>query len=305
MTTHLSDVARTVTTSGSNDYATFRRALRRVSPQLARPLPWIGHPDPWAVLVSEFMLQQTQTSRVIEPWARFLDVLPTPNACANAPLARVLRLWSGLGYHRRAKALHEAARRIRDDFGGVVPNNVAQLRSLPGVGEYTANAIASFAFSRRVAVLDTNVGRVLARAVANRRLSSPEARAIADDLLPRSNVAAFNQALLDLGATFCKATPRCKICPVASSCRWQREGGLDPAPHSAGVSRPQSQFEGSDRQVRGRILAALRSTEQTASELQSRVAASETQRFANILQSLIGDGLVERVGRVVRLVGDD
>jgi A/G-specific adenine glycosylase len=284
VSTHLPDVARTVTTSGSNDYATFRRALRRVSPQLARPLPWIGHPDPWAILVSEFMLQQTTTSRVLEPWARFLDALPTPSACANAPLARVLRLWSGLGYHRRAKALHDAARRIRDDFGGVVPNDVADLRSLPGVGEYTAHAIASFAFSRHVAVLDTNVGRVL---------------------LPRSNVAEFNQALLDLGATFCRATPRCEICPVVKACRWRREGGRDPAPHSAGVSRPQSKFEGSDRQVRGRILAALRSTEQTATQLQSGMEASDTPHFTNILQSLISDGLVERVGRIVRLVGDE
>jgi A/G-specific adenine glycosylase len=305
VSTRLLDVARTVTTSGSNDYATFRRALRRVSPQLARPLPWIGHPDPWAILVSEFMLQQTATSRVMEPWARFLEALPTPSACANAPLARVLRLWSGLGYHRRARALHEAARRIRDDFDGVVPSDVADLRSLPGVGEYTAHAIASFAFLRRVAVLDTNVGRVLARAVANRRLPTSEARSIARELLPPSNVAAFNQALLDLGATFCRATPRCELCPMAKACRWRREGGPDPAPHSAGVSRPQSKFEGSDRQVRGRILAALRSTKQTATQLQLGVGVSDAQHFTNILQSLISDGLAEHVGRVVRLVGDE
>jgi A/G-specific adenine glycosylase len=302
---HPCDVAPTVTTSGSNGYATFRRALRRASPQLARSLPWIGHPDPWAVLVSEFMLQQTQSSRVIEPWERFLEALPTPTACANAPLAIVLRLWSGLGYNRRAKALHDTARCIRDQFGGDVPNDVAQLRSLPGVGEYTANPIASFAFSRRVAVLDTNVGRVVARAVANRSLKPSEARLIADALLPRSNVAAFNQALLDLGATFCKAVPRCVECPVAATCRWQHEGGLDPAPKSAGVSRPQSKFEGSDRQVRGRILMALRSTEQTATELKTRAATRESQHFAKILQSLIGDGLVEQVGGVVRLVGDE
>jgi A/G-specific adenine glycosylase len=241
----------------------------------------------------------------MEPWARFLEALPTPSACANAPLARVLRLWSGLGYHRRARALHEAARRIRDDFDGVVPSDVADLRSLPGVGEYTAHAIASFAFLRRVAVLDTNVGRVLARAVANRRLPTSEARSIARELLPPSNVAAFNQALLDLGATFCRATPRCELCPMAKACRWRREGGPDPAPHSAGVSRPQSKFEGSDRQVRGRILAALRSTKQTATQLQLGVGVSDAQHFTNILQSLISDGLAEHVGRVVRLVGDE
>lgn len=305
MTPLPSDVALTVTTSGGNDYATFRRALRRVSPALARPLPWIRHPDPWAVLVSEFMLQQTQTSRVIEPWAQFLNTLPTPTACANAPLATVLRLWSGLGYNRRAKALHESARHIRDEFGGEVPSEIVDLKSLPGVGDYTANAIASFAFSRRVAVLDTNVGRVLARALVNRRLKPSEARVVAHDLLPRSNAAAFNQALLDLGATFCRAMPRCVVCPVASSCRWRLEGGPDPAPLSAGVSRPQSKFEGSERQVRGRILAELRTTECTATDLQSRVVTQPSQHFASILQSLMSDGLVEKVGRVVRLVGDE
>ncbi|MBW4077408.1 MAG: A/G-specific adenine glycosylase, partial [Acidobacteria bacterium] len=150
-----------MTTSGSNDYATFRRALRRAAPGLQRPLPWIRHPDPWAILVSEIMLQQTQTSRVVEPWSLFLQRFPTPGACADAPLSSVLTLWGGLGFPRRAKALHTTARMIRDDFDGVVPSDVRSLRSLAGVGEYTANAVASFAFGQRVAVLDTNVGRIV------------------------------------------------------------------------------------------------------------------------------------------------
>ena len=125
-------------------------------------MPWIGT-DPWSVLVSEVMLQQTQTSRVIGPWTRFLEAFPTPTSCADASLSEVLRLWSGLGYHRRAKALHDAAIMIRDDFGGMVPRQVDELRRLPGVGEYTANAVGSFAFGHRVAVIDTNVGRVLGR----------------------------------------------------------------------------------------------------------------------------------------------
>jgi A/G-specific adenine glycosylase len=256
------------------------------------------------VLVSEFMLQQTQTSRVVEPWRRFLVTFPTPRACADAPLSAVLRLWGGLGYHRRAKALHEAARRIRDHHDGEVPREVRELRSLPGVGEYTASAVASFAFAAPVAVLDTNVGRVLARALVNRTLSPAEARTVAQGLLPRSDPASFNQAMLDLGASYCKSSPLCASCPVAQVCRWRLEGGVDPAPRSAGVSRPQSAFEGSDRQARGRVLAALRTSDLTSTELRSRLDGVEAGRYELILASLVDDGLVERCGRVVRLAGD-
>ncbi len=304
MTSPPRDAVRTVTASGSSDDATFRRALRRASPRLSRPLPWIAHPDPWAVLVSECMLQQTSTSRVLEPWRRFVAAFPTASACADAPLADVLRLWGGLGYHRRAKALHEAARRIRDEFGDVVPSEVPVLRSLPGVGEYTANAVASFAFGRPVAVLDTNVGRVLARAVENRTLGAREARSVAHALLPRRDVASFNQSMLDLGAQFCRSSPRCDDCPVARVCRWRREGGDDPAPRSAGVSRPQKSFVGSDRQVRGRVLAVLSSGERTDVELRARLDDVEYGRYSSIVDDLVADGLVERHGRRVRLVGD-
>lgn len=291
-----------MTTSGRNDYATFRRALRRSEPQLKRQLPWIGHDDPWAVLVSEFMLQQTQTSRVLGPWQRFLEAFPSPSACAGAPLSDVLTLWSGLGYHRRAKALHDAARMIRDEFGGAVPSAVEALRRLPGVGEYTANAVASFAFGENVAVLDTNVGRVLARALANRPLRPVEARTIAQNLLPKSDSASFNQSMLDLGAQFCTSSPHCHDCPMARVCRWRREGGPDPAPNSAGVSRPQSTFEGSDRQVRGRVLAALRQRAQSSQQLfvELNVAGD---RGASVLAGLVRDGLIEQRGDVLSLPG--
>ena len=155
--------------AGGEHLNSIRRALKRAAPTLSRELPWVGCGDPWAIVVSEFMLQQTQTSRVIAPWQRFLDHFPTPTACANAPLGDVLRLWEGLGFHRRAKFLHDTAIALRDNHGGTVPRDVKELRSLPGVGAYTANAIASFAFGTPTAVLDTNVGRILARAVANRR----------------------------------------------------------------------------------------------------------------------------------------
>jgi A/G-specific adenine glycosylase len=257
------------------------------------------------VLVSEVMLQQTQTSRVIGPWTRFLEAFPTPSACADAPLSVVLRLWSGLGYHRRAKALHDAATVIRDDFGGAVPNEIAGLRRLPGVGEYTANAVGSFAFGERVAVVDTNVGRVLARAVANRTLKVAEARLEANELLPRTNAATFNQAMLDLGAQYCTSTPRCDTCPVARVCLWHTQGGVDPAPKSAGVSRPQPAFQGSDRQARGRVLAALRDGPCSLQQLLGTMNGVDASRGATLVDSLVADGLVERRGRIVTLRGDE
>lgn len=249
------------------------------------------------------MLQQTQTSRVVGPWTRFLEHFPTPTDCADAPLSAVLRLWSGLGYHRRAKALHDAAIMIRDEFGGVVPDEVAQLRRLPGIGEYSANAVASFAFGRNVAVVDTNVGRVLARALVNRTLTMSEARIEANELLPRSDVASFNQAMLDLGAQFCNATPRCHACPVARACKWKTEGGADPAPRSAGVSRPQTRFEGSQRQARGRVLDALRDRSRSVQELVTYLDG-DVARTTTLVAALVADGLVERHGRLVRLSGD-
>ena len=289
------------TASGSDDCVTFRRALRRAAPGLQRPLPWIDHADPWAILVSEVMLQQTQTSRVVSPWTRFLQTFPTANDCADAPLSRVLQLWEGLGYHRRAKALHAAAKRIRDDFAGELPRDASTLRLLPGVGEYTANAVASFAFGQRVAVIDTNVGRVLARALANRSLTQSEARVMARQLLPASNVAMFNQALLDLGSQFCRSVPVCATCPVQQHCAWFREGGDDPAPNSAGVSRAQSKFEGSNRQVRGQILGLLRERPLSNRRLLTSMTHVEEGRLAQIIEGLITDGLVERTTRGLKL----
>ena len=250
------------------------------------------------------MLQQTQTTRVIDPWTRFLEAFPTPTMCADAPLSDLLRLWSGLGYHRRAKSLHDAAKMIRDDYDGEVPSEVTDLRRLPGIGEYSANAIGSFAFGHRVAVVDTNVGRVLARALLNRTLSVREARVEANALLPRFNTASFNQAMLDLGAQYCTSKPRCESCPVARVCKWNREGGPDPAPRSAGVSRPQPTFRGSDRQVRGRVLAELRESPRSTQHLLASLVGVDVDRGAALIAGLVADGLIEQRGRVVRLSGD-
>lgn len=266
-------------------------------------MPWIGHGSPWAIFVSEVMLQQTQTFRVIEPWKNFLEAFPTPVDCAKAPLSRVIKLWSGLGFNRRAKNLHEAAKVMVRDFGGEVPRGVHELKSLPGIGDYTAHAVASFAFGEKVAVLDTNVGRVLARALANRTLSVKEAKSLADDVLDRRQPAKWNQSMLDLGAQFCKASPLCEECPVNAVCLFYRSGGDDPAPKSGGVSKPQSKFEGSDRQVRGQILKALGQDEIVSSTaMRRKFAHVDTVRYEAILESLVIDGLVGRTARSLKLV---
>lgn len=283
-----------MTTSGRSEYAAFRRALVRRSHSLSRDLPWIKDPRPWAVLVSEVMLQQTSTSRVLEPWRRFMERFPTPSSCAEAPLADVLAEWKGLGYPRRAKALHDTARILRDEYHDVVPSHVDTLRQLPGVGDYTSAAVASFAYGEAVAVLDTNVGRVLSRAIANRRLLPREARTLANELLPSRNAPAFNQSMLDLGAQFCRATPRCDVCPLAKYCAWKSEGGPDPAPLSAAVSRRQAPFHGSNRQLRGRVLSALLEGPSTRRELSKVVSELATSRGDEVLAGLVKDGLVAR-----------
>jgi A/G-specific adenine glycosylase len=247
------------------------------------------------------MLQQTQTSRVVEPWHRFLELFPTPTRCADAPLSSVLAAWTGLGYPRRAKALHGAARVIRDDHGGEVPSSVAQLLELPGVGEYTAHAVASFAFGERVAVLDTNVGRVLARALENRTLRHGEARALAASLVPSRDSARFNQAMLDLGAQFCRATPNCEFCPMRTNCAWQHEGGNDPAPKSAAVSRPQTAFKGSNRELRGRVMRELTLSPRTMRQIDRMLGGVGASRRREVLESLVRDGLVSRSGQTYSL----
>ncbi len=292
-----------MTTSGTSGEAAFRRALRRAAPGLARPLPWIGHEDPWAILVSEVMLQQTSTSRVVAPWTAFMERFPSPRACADASLADVLRAWAGLGYPRRARALHEAARAICHQHAGAVPRRGDELRRLPGVGPYTAAAVASFAFGDREAVLDTNVGRVLARAVANAPLGASNARALAQRLLPRRDVSSFNQAMIDLGATFCRAAPRCDACPVARVCRWRAEGGGDPAPRSAGVSRPQRPFAGSDRQIRGRVLRELGQAPRSAAALAVSFGDVEESRLDAVVDGLVVDGLIQRSANGLALAG--
>lgn len=266
-------------------------------------LPWRATDDPWAVLVSETMLQQTQVDRVASRYRSFLDRFPTPAVMAEAPRSDVIRLWHGLGYNRRAVHLHDAARTIVDRHGGRVPAELDGLLELPGVGPYTARAVASLAFGADVGVLDTNAARVLARACAGRPLRRAEAQALADDLVPRGRARAWNQAVMDLGAEVCtKRAPDCGCCPVVDACSWALSGRAapDPAVGTAGASAPQARFEGSDRQGRGRLVAALRSGAFPVD--QAAVVAGwpeEPERAARVVDALVADGLAEvRDGRL-------
>ncbi len=291
--------APTVTTPGP-EVAALRGALRAARGSLARDLPWVGCRDPWSVLVAEVMLQQTSTGRVVQHWEPFLRRFATPAACAAAPQSEVVAQWVGLGFNRRAQSLHRAAMVIEQSHGGCVPSTVDELVALPGLGPYSARAVASFAFGRAVGVVDTNAGRVLARAVANARLAPPAAQALADRLVAGVASAPVNQSLLDLGAQFCRARPRCEDCPARSACRWRRAGGPDPARNSAGVTQAQAPFAGSGREMRGALVRALRDGPRSRRALRARVGAPDG-RFEAALVALEREGLIEVAGRQIRL----
>ncbi|MCY3805622.1 MAG: A/G-specific adenine glycosylase [bacterium] len=261
-----------------------------------RDLPWRRTRDPWRVLVAEVMLQQTGVSRVLERYDDFCARFPTPAVCAAAPAGAVIEAWRGLGYNRRALHLHAAARRI-NAAGGRFPDDLDGLLALPGVGPYTARAVLALAFERDVGVVDTNVGRLLAR-LGGRRLTRAEAQRAADRLVPPGQAWLWNQALFDLGATVCtRRAPACAPCPVRQHCAWRGEGP-DPADGSAGVSVAQAPFEGSDRQCRGRLVEALRSGPQPASAAAHLMGLEDDPpRARRIVASLLRDGLViERDG---------
>lgn len=262
-----------------------------------RDLPWRRTRDPWAVLVSEVMLQQTHSSRVIPKWHAFLERFPSPAACAEAALGDVLQLWQGLGYPRRAKNLHDAAARIADL--GEFPSTLADLLQLPGVGQYTARAVLAFAFEQEAAVVDTNIARVLARVVGV-RLTARQAQEAADAYLPPGDAWAWNQCLMDLGAVLCRpAAAHCDMCPLQTACAWHGSGD-DPAVGSAGVSTRQARFDGSDRQARGRLMRSLNAGPVTVAQLPV-VMRCEAARAGRLTNDLEREGLVVRVGPVVCL----
>ena len=262
-------------------------ALIEWSARTRRDLPWRHTRDPWSVLVSELMLQQTQVARVIPKYHAFLQRFPTPAACAAAPAGDVVRAWAGLGYNRRALNLHATAVAVVQRHDGVLPDDLDALLALPGIGPYTARAVLAFAYERDVGVLDVNAARVVHR-TAGRRLPPRAAQIRADELVPPGEGWAWNQAMLDLGATVCtRRAPRCGECPVVAHCAWDGQSA-DPAP---GANR-QSTFEGSDRQGRGRLVDALRDGPVAIADV-PLVAGwpDDPTRAHRIADSLVADGL--------------
>lgn len=267
----------------------------------ARDLPWRSPgTDPWGVLVSEFMLQQTQVERVLPRWLEWMERWPTPSALAAEAPGEAVRAWGRLGYPRRALWLHRAAVEIAEQHDDRVPADIEQLLALTGIGPYTARAVAAFAFGERHPVVDTNTRRVIARLVHGRAAAGmPAPRDLVDmeALLPEDPAAAalFNAAAMELGATVCTArAPRCDACPVAALCEWRGAGYPDNAP----AKRPkQAKFAGSDRQVRGRIMAAVRATSgaipvETALAAGAEGGRTDPAQARRAYDSLIADGLL-------------
>jgi A/G-specific adenine glycosylase len=264
-----------------------------------RDLPWRRPAaGAWGVLVSEFMLQQTPVNRVLPMYEAWLERWPKPGDLAAEPSGEAVRAWGRLGYPRRALRLHAAATAITERHGGVVPADYTELRALPGVGDYTAAAVASFAYGRRRAVLDTNVRRVLARACSGEQYPatsvSAAERTLAEALLPEepSMAAAWAAASMELGALVCTAKgPRCEICPVVDLCAWRAAG----SPEHTGPARKGQSYAGTDRQCRGALLAVLRAADAPveAEALFAAWTADEEQR-GRALRSLLEDGLAVR-----------
>ncbi len=264
----------------------------------ARDLPWRrAECTAWGVLVSEIMLQQTPVARVEPIWREWLDRWPTPSALAAASQGEVLRAWGKLGYPRRALRLHEAAAAIAARHDDVVPSDVDTLLALPGIGAYTARAVSAFYYKKRCPVVDTNVRRVVARAVqgagdagppsTTRDLADVEALLPADD----ASAAAFSAALMELGQMICTArTPRCADCPIAADCAWQRAG----RPAYTGPAKAVQKFAGTDRQVRGKLLDVLRDSPEPVTRAQLDAVWADAGQRDRCLDSLLVDGLLEQ-----------
>ncbi len=274
----------------------------------ARELPWRqADATPWSILVSEIMLQQTPVSRVLPAHAAWISRWPEPRALAAATPADAVRQWDRLGYPRRAVRLHASADLITRRHGGQVPSSADELRSLPGVGSYTAAAVASFAYGQRHAVLDTNVRRVIARLVTGEQLPPPGQTAaemrLAESLLPLDGklAARWSVGVMELGALVCTAArPRCEDCPVSGQCAWLGRGRpLGPARRTA------ARYDGSDRQCRGRLLAVLRAASGPVPPSALDASWHDSGQRARALAALIDDGLaIRRADGSLALPGD-
>ncbi|MEV4565257.1 A/G-specific adenine glycosylase [Nonomuraea sp. NPDC049419] len=261
----------------------------------ARDLPWRA-PDatPWGVLVSEIMLQQTPVVRVLPIWHEWMERWPTPKALAAEQPGEAVRHWGRLGYPRRALRLHACARAITGEHGGEVPSDHETLLSLPGIGEYTAAAVASFAYGGRHAVLDTNVRRVFARAIRGEEYpptaTSAAERRLAESLLPELGAPRWGVAVMELGALVCTArSPRCADCPITGLCAWRLNG----KPPHAGPARKGQTYAGTDRQCRGRLLAVLRAAHGPVPKSALDAVWDDDAQRERALDGLITDGLAE------------
>jgi A/G-specific adenine glycosylase len=273
----------------------------------ARDLPW-RRPDasPWGVLVSEVMLQQTQVSRVEPAWQRWMERWPTPARLAADPPGEAIRAWDRLGYPRRALRLHACATAIVERHDGVVPDDVEALLALPGVGVYTARAVAAFAFRQRHPVVDTNVRRVVARAVAGSpdggAATTPADLRAVEVLLPEDHEAAARAsvAFMELGAVVCTArAPRCGECPLTAVCAWRLAG----SPPPDGPARPSQRYHGTDRYVRGLLMAVLRASDDPVPAARLDAVWPDADQRRRALDGLLSDGLVRRRGRTFALPG--
>jgi A/G-specific adenine glycosylase len=276
----------------------------------ARPLAFRATSDPWAILVSEVMAQQTQAARAAEAWSFFIAAYPTPAALAAAPIGEVIRAWRGLGYNRRAVSLQRAAQVIVRDHAGRVPADLEALRGLPGVGPYTARAVAALAFGLRVGAVDTNVRRVLGRAffgdIALGPADHAAIQALADELAPARAPGAWTHALMDVGATVCHLrAPRCADCPLAFTCAWalrqpdRRSPGEESpaAPARGSRRRAAGGFATTSRWLRGRILDRLRDLDDGAwLGFGSGIGTHDADAVASALAALQRDGLAELRG---------
>ena len=239
------------------------------------------------------MSQQTQIDRVVPKFQAFIQAFPTPRECADASLSDLLTIWQGLGYPRRCRNLHEATKLMVRSHDAQVPASLDELLALPGIGEYTARAVLAFADHVDVGVVDTNITRVFAR-VMNKPLGKRETQTIADSLVPVGLSWEWNQVLMDFGATCCAArSPKCAQCPIAASCSWHIHGGEDPAPASAGTSKPQARFEGSNRQARGKLMKALvAGGVMRTNALHVMALENQADRAEMIIESLLADRLI-------------
>ncbi|RNL63615.1 A/G-specific adenine glycosylase [Arthrobacter oryzae] len=303
--------------AADRDLPALHSALAGWFASTARPLPWrAADRTPWGVLVSEVMLQQTPVVRVLPVWQEWLERWPGPSDLAREPAGEAVRAWGRLGYPRRALRLHAAAVAIRDNHGGQVPGDYAALLALPGVGSYTAAAVASFAFGRRETVVDTNIRRVHARLLSGTALPSPALTAaemrLAAQVLPDdvSSSVRWNASVMELGALVCTArSPKCGQCPVRDSCAWLAAGEPPPTYTPKGQS-----WHGTDRQVRGAVMAVLRAADEPVEpELFGRAPADlgfeaagigiplaalhrlncAPEQLERALAGLLGDGLAE------------